>query len=80
MVTFLDDDSNYIFAISRKSNILKQFRKFQTNVENIQNKNIKQLPSDNGIKYVNLSFKEHCILHRPHHMRHNKMVKPKNRT
>lgn len=80
IVTFIDDQTNFVVAvpIKRKCDVMAEFVKFQNGVENLHDKKIKELQSDNGGEYVSKEFAEYLnekgIVHRltvPHNPQQN---------
>lgn len=57
-ITFVDDFSKYcyIYFMKNKSEALEKFKEFKKEVENVTNKKIKSLQTDNGKEYVNENF------------------------
>ena len=60
-LTFTDDLSRYwyIYFMKHKSEIVKRFKEFQSEVENNRNRKIKFLRSDRGSKYLSYEFGLH---------------------
>lgn len=61
-VTFIDDYSRkvFVYTIENKNQAVKCFVDFKNLSENQLNKKIKVLRTDNGLEYINASFKAVC--------------------
>lgn len=88
-VTFIDDRSKWceVRFLKTKSDVLNAFKEYKASVENLKDKKIKHLQSDNGTEYKNLEFDafvtECGIMRRfsiPYHPEQNGTAERKNRT
>lgn len=88
-VTFIDDHSRWteVRLIRSKDEVFKHFKEFKQLVENQKEKRIKQLHTDNGGEYINITFndflKEHGISRRctvAYNPEQNGICERKNRT
>ena len=57
-ITFVDDYSRNtrIYFLKAKSEVFKKFKEFKSLIENLSNKKIKTLCSDNGGEYTSKEF------------------------
>ena len=64
-VTFIDDFSSYTFVyfMKSKSDVLAKFKEFVLLMENLTEKKVKTLRSDNGGEYTSIEFQQFCIEH-----------------
>ena len=88
-VTFIDDYSHktWVYFLKLKDEVFEKFKEFKALVENLSEKKIKILRSDNGGEYTSNEFKELCryaIIKRdlttPYNPQQNGVAKRKNRT
>ena len=87
-VSFIDDYSRntWIYFLKRKDEIFEKFKEFKSLVENLSQKNIKILRSDNGGEFTSNEFKDFCKevqikreLTTPYNPQQNGVAKRKNR-
>lgn len=87
--TFIDDASRYtyLYPMKNKSDLPRIFKEFKNMVENLTNKRIKTLRSDNGAEYKGAQFQDICkesgIRHEttvPHSPQQNGVAERMNRT
>ena len=64
-VTFIDDFSRYtaVYMMKSKSEVLERFKEFVALFENITEKRVKRIRSDNGGEYTSEEFKKYCKDH-----------------
>ena len=57
-VIFIDDKSRWceVYFIAKKSEVLTAFKKYKAQVENLLEKRIKYIQSDNGTEFCNMEF------------------------
>jgi transposase InsO family protein len=88
-VLFIDDHSwkTWIYFLKTKDGVLAKFQEFKAQVENLTEKKIKVLRSDNGGEYTSKDFNNLCIeagIKReyivPYNPQQNGVVERKNRT
>eukprot|EP00794_Sanderia_malayensis_P014530 gene14530-biopygen11634 len=62
-VTFTDDFSRYtvIYFLKKKSEVFGKFKEYVATMENLTEKKVKGLRSDNGGEYVSDEFNQFCI-------------------
>jgi transposase InsO family protein len=80
-VIFIDDYSRktWLYLLKTKDKVFNKFQEFKAEIENLTNKNIKTLRTDNGGEYTSKEFISFCKsagikreLTAPHNL--NKMV------
>ena len=61
-VSFIDDYSRktWIYVLKSKDEVLRKFKEFKALIENISERNIKILRSDNGGEYTSKEFMNFC--------------------
>jgi hypothetical protein len=88
-VSFIDDYSRktWIYFLKAKSEVFSKFKEFKALVENLSEKKIKVLRSDNGGEFSSEEFKTFCIevgikreLSTPYNPQQNGVAERKNRT
>jgi hypothetical protein len=88
-VLFIDDHSRktWIYFLKTKDGVLARFQEFKAQVENLTERKIKVLRSDNGGEYTSRDFSDFCIeagIKReytvPYNPQQNGVAKRKNRT
>ena len=64
-VTFIDDFSSYTFVyfMKSKSDVFAKFKEFVLLMENLTEKKVKTLRSDNGGQYTSIEFQQFCTEH-----------------
>ena len=62
-VIFIDDHSRktWIYLLKTKDGVLARFQEYKAQVENLIEKKIKVLRSDNGGEYISQDFSDFCI-------------------
>jgi hypothetical protein len=87
-VFFIDDYSRktWIYLLKKKNEVFGKFKEFKALVENLTERNIKTLRSDNGGEFTLEEFKEYCKevgikreLSTPYNPQQNGVAKRKNR-
>jgi hypothetical protein len=88
-VLFIDDHSRktWIYFLKTKDGLLARFQEFKAQVENLTEKRIKVLRSDNGGEYTSMDFSDLCVeagIKReytvPYNSQKNGVAERKNRT
>jgi transposase InsO family protein len=88
-VTFIDDYSRktWVYFLKLKDEVFEKFKEFKALVENLSEKKIKILRSDNGGEYTSKEFKDFCRdvgikreLTTPYNPQQNGVAERKNRT
>ena len=61
-VTFMDDYSRktWIYFLKAKNEVFEKFKEFKALIENLSDKKIKTLRSDNGEEYTSKEFEAFC--------------------
>ena len=64
-ITFIDDYTKYtyIYILKNKNEAFEVFKRYKNEVENLHNKRIKQLRSDNGMEYISKEFNNYLMEH-----------------
>ena len=88
-ITFIDDYSRktWIYFLKAKSEVFEKFKEFKALIENLSDKKIKTLRSDNGGEYTSKDFEAFCKdaeikreLTTPYNPQQNGVAERKNRT
>ena len=88
-ITFIDDYSRktWIYFLKAKNEVFEKFKEFKALIENLSDKRIKTLWSDNGREYTSKEFESFCKdagikreLTSPYNPQQNGVAKRKNRT
>jgi transposase InsO family protein len=88
-VLFIDDHSRktWIYFFKTKDGVLGRFEEFKSQVENLTERKIKVLRSDNGGEYTSMDFSDLCIeagINRdhivPYNPQHNGVAERKTRS
>ena len=88
-ITFIDDYSGktWIYFLKEKSEVFEKFKEFKALIENLSEKKIKTLWSDNGGEYTSKEFEAFCKYARikrelttPYNTQQNGVAERKNRT
>jgi hypothetical protein len=88
-VIFIDDYStkNWLYLLKTKDEVFKKFQEFKEEIENLTNKKIKTLKTDNGGEYTSKEFIALCKLAGirremivPHNPQQNGVAERKNRS
>ena len=88
-ITFIDDYSRktWIYFLKAKSEVFEKFKEFKALIENLSEKRIKTLRSDNGGEYTSKEFEAFCKdarikreLTTPYNPQQNGVAERKNRT
>ena len=88
-ITFIDDYSRktWIYFLKANSEVFEKFKEFKALIENLLDKRIKTLRSDNGGEYTSKEFEAFCKdarikreLTTPYNPQQNGVVERKNRT
>jgi hypothetical protein len=88
-VTFIDDYSRktWLYLLKTKDEVFNKFQEFKAEIENLTNKKIKTLRTDNGGEYTSKEFVSFCKSTRirreltvPHNPQQNGVAERKNRS
>ena len=88
-VSFIDDYSrkNQRYFLKRRDEVFEKFKEFKALVENVPEKNIKILKSDNGGEFTSTEFNDFCKedgvkreITTPYNPQQNGVAKRKNRS
>jgi transposase InsO family protein len=88
-IIFIDDYSRKtcLYLLKTKDEVFSKFQEFKAEIENLMNKNIKTLRTNNGGEYTSKEFISFCKLERirreltiPHNPQQNGVVERKNRS
>jgi transposase InsO family protein len=88
-VIFIDEYSRktWLYLLKTKDEVFSKFQEFKEKIENLKNKKIKMLRTDNGGEYTSKEFVAFCKsawirreLIVPHNPQHNDVAERKNRS